>query len=531
MRRLIALEVLEQDSAILKTLHVYKKNFPESALFKSLNNYYQAIFTQYTGKFDSADMHYIEAIKGFQNLQQKQYQAKAMDQYGGSLTTQGKTNEAIDIKFKALELAKSIGDTSLAMQIQLHLANSFNLKGDFDHVLELLNEPQAYFNDKQDYDKLAYILAMKGTSLISKKEFEPALTYHIDALALRRKNPLSPGYTESLYHVGRALGKLERWQESLDTLRVAERALANGSDKQGQAFIYSGIGEALFNLGKFNEAEKYILTSLQTSLKRKQYPASALASGRLSKIRKAQHNFEEALQYHEQFVSLKDSVFNQEKQKIGKELAVKYEAKEKEAQIAALQREQKLAFQRNLGIIGMILSISLLGLYIYQLYMQRERQRIEAERMRAAALAQELQHQLQQQQQLLDYHKQQLNDFTQLLAEKNNILVQLSQELEKNKNNLNTETDLLYNQVILTDSDWEKFQVYFNKVHPGFISALRQRQPDLTPAEIRLILLDKLGLSLKETSAILGISLDAVKKGRYRLKKKYQLDGDNLERI
>jgi DNA-binding CsgD family transcriptional regulator len=50
----------------------------------------------------------------------------------------------------------------------------------------------------------------------------------------------------------------------------------------------------------------------------------------------------------------------------------------------------------------------------------------------------------------------------------------------------------------------------------------------VTPAEIRLVLLDKMGLSQKEASAILGIGIDAVKKGRYRLKKKYNLVQDDL---
>jgi len=48
---------------------------------------------------------------------------------------------------------------------------------------------------------------------------------------------------------------------------------------------------------------------------------------------------------------------------------------------------------------------------------------------------------------------------------------------------------------------------------------------------MRLVLLDSMGLSLKEVAAILGIGLEAVKKGRYRLKKKYNLNSSDLKEI
>ena len=51
--------------------------------------------------------------------------------------------------------------------------------------------------------------------------------------------------------------------------------------------------------------------------------------------------------------------------------------------------------------------------------------------------------------------------------------------------------------------------------------------PELSPAELRTILLDKMNLNLKEHAEILGVSIDAVKKSRYRLRKKYGLPAED----
>ena len=125
-----------------------------------------------------------------------------------------------------------------------------------------------------------------------------------------------------------------------------------------------------------------------------------------------------------------------------------------------------------------------------------------------------------------------LENYAQLLIERNVQLHALMQQIDldsiQKKDGSTQNKASLYDRVILTESDWNNFQHHFNKVYPNFISDLRTQYPSLTPAELRLILLDKMGLSLKETSSILGTSIDAVKKGRYRLKKKYNLDEENL---
>jgi DNA-binding CsgD family transcriptional regulator len=78
----------------------------------------------------------------------------------------------------------------------------------------------------------------------------------------------------------------------------------------------------------------------------------------------------------------------------------------------------------------------------------------------------------------------------------------------------------LLQSTILTDAEWNDFKLLFDKVHKGYIVRLKSQYPSFTFSEIRLILLSRLDLSDREISRMLGISIDAVRKTRHRLRKK-----------
>lgn len=209
-----------------------------------------------------------------------------------------------------------------------------------------------------------------------------------------------------------------------------------------------------------------------------------------------------------------------------------YKAHEKELKIAALEREKSLAAQSNWWIFGLLMLLFSVVFYGVRLNATREHQRLEAEKAKAEAQSLKLQQELYNQKIKLAANQTSLENYAQMLIGRNEQLNELALQIELGRGqkepNQHSEIVNLYEQVILTESDWDNFQFHFNNMYPGYISDLRTRYPNLTPSEIRLVLMDKMGLSLKETSSILGTSIDAIKKGRYRLKKKYNLRGENI---
>ena len=122
--------------------------------------------------------------------------------------------------------------------------------------------------------------------------------------------------------------------------------------------------------------------------------------------------------------------------------------------------------------------------------------------------------------------KEQLNMFTQNFIEKIRLIEQLEQQVvnkpfSDEQQRLATE---LSHQTILTEEDWEKFKMLFDKIHPGFFLKLKEMVPDITIAEQRMAALTRLHLDTKQMASMLGISSDSVYKIRQRLRKRLQLN-------
>ena len=126
-----------------------------------------------------------------------------------------------------------------------------------------------------------------------------------------------------------------------------------------------------------------------------------------------------------------------------------------------------------------------------------------------------------------------LDNFRLSVLEKNHEIEQYTNEIERLNKDTEEQTEneiltQLEQSTILTDEQWEDFRQLFEKVHRGFFVGLKKKLPDLTQAEIRFLALTKLQLSSKEMAAMLGISPNAIRIYRYRLRKKLNMDKDDM---
>ena len=77
--------------------------------------------------------------------------------------------------------------------------------------------------------------------------------------------------------------------------------------------------------------------------------------------------------------------------------------------------------------------------------------------------------------------------------------------------------------------EWSQFSQNFDQVHGGFITRLKDKYPSLTPQEIKFSAYIRMNLNTKEIANLLGISVRGVEIGRYRVRKKLELERkDNL---
>lgn len=71
---------------------------------------------------------------------------------------------------------------------------------------------------------------------------------------------------------------------------------------------------------------------------------------------------------------------------------------------------------------------------------------------------------------------------------------------------------------------WDEFISRFQHINPNFVKYLSQNYPNLTPTELKICALTKIGLTSKDISSILKISIRSVENHKYNIRNKFELE-------
>lgn len=142
----------------------------------------------------------------------------------------------------------------------------------------------------------------------------------------------------------------------------------------------------------------------------------------------------------------------------------------------------------------------------------------------AYLITQRLRDQRRQKEMELGIAQKELLALTQGFREKSELVENLRLENEKlsEQGKHSAYLEQLSQATILTEEDWMRFRAVFEKVHPGFILEQKEQFPDLTQAETRFLVLEKLGLGIAEMANMLGVNKNTVYQTRLRLRRKIE---------
>jgi DNA-binding CsgD family transcriptional regulator len=238
-----------------------------------------------------------------------------------------------------------------------------------------------------------------------------------------------------------------------------------------------------------------------------------------------------------------------------KDAEARYETVKSQARVAELTAETRLKTIYLLAALTLLLSIAGLGLWQrYRLKIAKQSQRIlaqevvnrklEAERAEELAVKLEAEKQAETEKNLRletekhteilrhEYEerlmKEKLTEMSFRFDERRRLIEVAKDKIERRLDAKESAKVMEILESGLPDSDpWDDFKAYFDQVHEGFFTRLSSAVPDLTGAEARIAAFIRMNKPIKEAAEALNISPDSVKKTRYRLRKKLNLERDD----
>jgi len=530
-----------------------KEIFTQSFIFE-----HKGLIHQLSGRFDSAEYYYTRSISLWENTPEQGKYAAALHVRATLHNAKGNLESAIIDRYKAVEVLQNALDKpnltaaekenleSTLLEIRTFFANDFIKKKEYQKALDVLEAPTAHYLEKNDVRMAALCLTTAGFAYEKLNNLPKAFEYSQKSMDLLRPAGIQAQLGVSLNNYAKLLQIEEKWQEALDTLLVAKAIFEQLNNQVALARINFNLGRSQARLNQSPEAEENFQFAYSVSDQRKDYPLLLDVCNEMVQLHKRKGAFATALNFQEKANAVSDSIMNREKEEITKNLEIKYETREKEAQIASLEKEKQITKQRNGLVVAFLLALAGLGAGFLRYRHRREKDLLEKD-LETHRLENEVllanenlnRQSLENATRELELHKTQLEEFTALMLEKNTTIEALQSsiresplEVESNSakptNPNNDDVEALFQTSLLTETDWHRFQKYFEKVFPGMLNRLKIECRELSSAELRLILLTKMGLTTPEIAKFIGVSLESVYKLRYRFKKKMDISEEEL---
>ncbi len=472
---------------------------------------------------DSALLFTERALKEYQKIKSGKGIASCYGLMGAIYSDYGMYDTAISLTYKMIDWGEKNNDIR-AYIAYLEVANTYKDMGELHKAKEFYNKAiegsylpakRAAFANlgliylmSKSYDSATYYFTGGLKEYYNSDTSLPINKYNIASI---NASLASVNFGKGNYDKG-----IELLNESLKTYKEVDNTVAI-------AKVYLKLGEGYEYLNEDNISLEYFLKAKLITNSMKAPEVHEEIYFKLFEFYQNHGDFDKALQYYIKYNDFRDSLVTQSYKKTIIETETKYNVQNKINKIELLEKEKRAVYSLAIIILlGILLISTIIILALNNRRLKHKNAKVLADTKSHFAIKR------------ANFSEQKLDDITQRLHSKSDIIEQLEKEIRSFENQqdqdmVKQKVQLLKETRILTDNDWEEYNKIFLDLHPEFCKSI-ENISNLSTGDRRQLIFIKLGLNQKETAHLMGISPEGAKKAKQRLSKKIGLsDTSKLE--
>lgn len=462
--------------------------------------------------------------------------AQGLRATGVCLTRAGRFSEALLSLREAAKIFEEKGELRLKAQTTLAIADTCIAAGELEEALQLIQACRSFFEEINDRTSLAFTFRSLGDFYKTVGEHSNVISSYRQAIRMANQAGLQQELGELYLRIAegyRYMGNKVVEQRYLFKSLAVSRSTHN---VRGLAWTISALATFYISIEQCKRAERYVRLTIRFSRAMGNIDYEGLAWGMLGTVYIDKKEYRKALSFFKKGLR----IARQSENPLFRGLL--YE------RMGSLYVEMK-EYDRGISCLRKGLTMiekSGQAFYVFQTH-EKLAQAYEAAGNAAAALhhfkefartkddhissqklleisRKAMQEKLRKITDQLEQKRSQNRTLAQWVEQKEAELVALTRQLLNRTQDVERETArTAERQEMMLPENWEIFAHQFHKVHHGFYPQLVGRYPDLTPAEIKVCSLIRIGLSSKEIAEILCVSKRTVDNHRSRVHKKMAL--------
>lgn len=427
--------------------------------------------------------------------------------YGGFLFNREKSyDKAYEVFLRAYNGLEEIGFAKMqhypgeqTSGLLYYPALNFYQLEDYPNAIKFLQTAQQYPNLEKTFTTWQVINTL-GLSYLRNNQPQQAIQYFQKGYeyAKQIKSEIWQGVSQG--NIGSTLIKMNQYKEALPYVKTDYEIAKKANERESIFNALNNLMEIYIHEKNYQAVSEAIKESERLYLDIRTTHPNYFTEFKLiniyrakSKLYEIQGNASEALAYNKKYMALSDSLNKRNDARRYKLIQQRLEAEKYVAKVNTLEKEKMAEIWKRNGAILVLIMGLVVGIIKFKNIRFKQKQA-----------------------------ESQLETFTKNFKTKSELADSLQKEInELISQGQQVETlEQLKKKTILTEEDWTAFKVLFYKVYPDFISNLYKENPEITHAEVRLMALSKLNLRDHEMANMLGVSIDAIRKARYRFRKK-----------
>lgn len=371
-------------------------------------------------EYDSSIYYFNEMLRLTTN---KDSRAAALNGIGVAYSAKGLPDRSIPYYTEAISLYEELRDTTTSITISNNLAIIYKDKALYENALEISFSTLQKLEKQPPGRPLASSYNTIGTVYTKIQDYAKAYEYYQKSLAVRKAINYEQGIAQSYNNIGELFNEQDKYDSALVNLKRALDIRRKMNDGRGIGRTLTHIGHSLAHSGRLTDAIDSLQEALKFTQKSDDLIGSILALHETGStylitkdFRKAEKALSEAtalikqsnnhghlrrnlelkadlfratrdqkdlLATLEQLITVKDSIFNEDKMESMMALEIQYETEKKEQQIAILEQKQKIdhAELENsrlqkailIGAVMFLLAVAALG---YRLYFAKQKEKM-----------------------------------------------------------------------------------------------------------------------------------------------------------
>ncbi len=482
---------------------------------------YAVIFDKENRK---SEAYFMSSIALAKKIEHAGLEIWASVEYGEYLYNFRQITAALPIFLSAIEKIQAIDPSKIIFPSESYKTIGFYLGTIGDHQDAIFNLRKALRFTDQNSSKYASILDNIGMYYLSIGDVGNAEKYCNEASNLARSIGDELRYAKTLGNLAQIEEKKGNYNAALKLLNADIEISENLGARQNTMYANTVLANIYLRMNLIPEAEKALSKANEIAKTKSYFKINELDILKLKlTILQKKNRPEEELEARRRIEALEDSLNKTDGVLPLNQANWMLQKRKIQSNITTAKKQlRKESLVKNTSIVTAAFLLTFLIIIIIRFKRRETRREIILDEQIAAYENK----QAQSKEKLLEVDQDLKNQIT-FLKDKNIQIQNLQQEIADIKDSKSftqaeeeRKLDLLLQSHLMTDENWRNFRIEFEKEYGLFFKSLHDNFPEITDSNLRVILLEKLQFTNAEIAGLLGITVDAVKKSRQRLKRK-----------